>query len=46
MHSGLKPIIYMFRMTISIIAVWIREKILKLDKEKIKGLEMVKKNEL
>ena len=46
MHSGLKPIIYMFRMTISIIAVWIREKILKLDKEKIRGLEMVKKNEL
>lgn len=45
MHSGLKPIIYMFRMTISIIAVWIREKILKLDKEKIKGLEMVEKME-
>ena len=46
MHSGLKPIIYMFRMTISIIAVWIREKILKLDKEKINGLEMVEKNEV
>ena len=43
MHSGLKPIIYMFRMTISIIAVWIREKILKLDKDKINGLEMVEK---
>ena len=46
MHSFLKPIIYMFRMTISIIAVWIREKILKLDKEKINGLEMVEKNEV
>lgn len=31
MHSGLKPVIYMFRMTISIIAGWIREKILKMD---------------
>lgn len=31
MHSGLKPFVYMFRMTFSIIAVWIREKILKID---------------
>ena len=31
MHSGLKPFIYMFRMTISIIAVWIRVKVLKMD---------------
>lgn len=33
MHSGLKPVIYMFRMTFSILAVVIREKILKLDKK-------------
>lgn len=31
MHSGLKPIIYMFRMFFSIIATWIGVKILKLD---------------
>lgn len=32
MHSGIiKPIIYMFRMTISIIAVWARVKIFKID---------------
>ena len=31
MHSGVKPFVYMFRMTFSIIAVWIREKILKID---------------
>lgn len=31
MHSGLKPIFYMFRMTISIIAVWFRIKVLKID---------------
>lgn len=31
MHSGLKPVIYMFRMTFSIIAVWIRVKVLKID---------------
>ncbi len=31
MHSGLKPIIYMFRMVFSIIAVMIRVKILKID---------------
>jgi len=33
MHSGLKPIVYMFRMTFSIFAVVIREKVLKLDKK-------------
>lgn len=43
MHSGLKPIIYMFRMTFSIIAVWIREKILKLDKNKLYDMERQKK---
>ncbi len=32
MHSGLKPVLYMFRMTFSIIAVLIREKVLKIDK--------------
>lgn len=31
MHSGLKPIIYMFRMMYSIIAVWIRIKLYKVD---------------
>lgn len=31
MHSGLKPIVYMIRMFISICAVWVREKILHLD---------------
>ena len=39
MHSGLKPILYMFRMTFSILAVWIREKILKVDEGKIRELE-------
>ena len=39
MHSGLKPILYMFRMTFSILAVWIREKILKMDEGKIDALE-------
>lgn len=39
MHSGLKPFIYMFRMTISIFAVWIREKILKVDEKKTYDLE-------
>lgn len=38
MHSGLKPIIYMFRMTISMVAVWIREKILKLDIGKLENV--------
>ena len=39
MHSGLKPVLYMFRMTFSILAVWIREKILKMDEDKIHELE-------
>lgn len=43
MHSGLKPVIYMFRMTISIVAVWIREKVLKIDKGLTDELEMVEK---
>ena len=34
MHSGLKPFVYMFRMTFSLMAVWIREKILKIDVNK------------
>lgn len=42
MHSGLKPVIYMFRMTISIIAVWIREKILKIDVGEIYNVEIQK----
>lgn len=43
MHSGLKPVIYMFRMTISMLAVWIREKVLKIDKGVTDKLEMVEK---
>lgn len=31
MHSGLKPVIYMFRMFFSIIAVWVRIRIYKVD---------------
>ena len=31
MHSGLKPILYMFRMAICMMAVWGRVKILKID---------------
>lgn len=31
MHSGLKPIIYMFRMAFSIIAVWVRIRVYKVD---------------
>ena len=31
MHSGLKPIKYMFRMMFSIIAVWVRIKMYKVD---------------
>ncbi len=31
MHSGLKPVIYMLRMMFSIIAVWIRVKVYKVD---------------
>lgn len=33
MHSGLKPIMYMFRMMFSIVAVWIGIKLFKIDKE-------------
>lgn len=43
MHSGLKPFIYMFRMTFSIMAVWIREKVLKLDVDKVKDVEIKRK---
>ena len=43
MHSGLKPILYMVRMTFSILAVWIREKILKVDEGKIHDLEKYEK---
>ena len=39
MHSGLKPFIYMFRMTFSVLAAWIREKILKMDVGKTYDLE-------
>ena len=39
MHSGLKPVLYMFRMTVSILAVWVREKILKMDEGKMHALE-------
>lgn len=39
MHSGLKPVIYMFRMTFSVFAVWVREKILKMDVGKNYDLE-------
>ena len=42
MHSGLKPIIYMFRMTFSILAVWIREKILKMDAGGVYDVEIRK----
>lgn len=45
MHSGLKPIIYMMRMTFSILAVWIREKILKLDAKKLYDMEIQQKNQ-
>lgn len=31
MHSGLKPVIYMFRMMFCIIAVWVRIKVFKVD---------------
>ena len=31
MHAGLKPILYMFRMTFSILAVVFRIKVLKID---------------
>ena len=31
MHAGLKPILYMFRMMFSIVAVWIRIKLFHVD---------------
>lgn len=37
MHSGLKPIIYMFRMMFSILAVWMRIKIFRVDVGAING---------
>ena len=39
MHSGLKPIIYMFRMTLSMLSVLIREKIFKIDINAVHELE-------
>lgn len=33
MHSGLKPVVYMIRMVYSMIAVWLRVKLFKQDKE-------------
>ena len=39
MHSGLKPVIYMFRMTFSMFAVWLREKIFKIDVRGVDNLE-------
>lgn len=36
MHSGLKPVTYMFRMTFSMLAVFIRIKWLRVDLEAIK----------
>lgn len=32
MHSGLKPVLYMIRMTLSILSTWIRDRVLKIDK--------------
>lgn len=32
MHSGWKPAVYMIRMTMSVIATWIRSRVLKIDK--------------
>lgn len=43
MHAGLKPVIYMFRMSMSMIAVWIREKILKIDVGKLENVAYQKK---
>lgn len=39
MHSGLKPIIYMFRMMFSIIAVWLREKCFHVDAKVVENEE-------
>lgn len=40
MHSGLKPVIYMFRMMFSIIAVWIRIRVYKVDVGAIDEMEI------
>ena len=39
MHSGLKPFVYMFRMTFSLFSVWVREKLLKIDIKAVQNLE-------
>ena len=39
MHSGLKPFVYMFRMTFSLFSVWVREKLLKMDIKAVQNLE-------
>ena len=39
MHSGLKPFVYMFRMTFSLFSVWLREKVLKIDAKAVHNLE-------
>jgi len=41
MHSGLKPVIYMFRMVFSIVAVWLRIKLYHVDVEAVKKDESV-----
>lgn len=42
MHSGLKPVIYMFRMVFSIVAVWLRIRLYHVDVEAAKKDEAVK----
>ena len=37
MHSGLRPVLYMFRMTFSLMAVWVRVKLFHMDME---GLDL------
>lgn len=32
MHSGWKPVVYMIRMTLSVLSTWIRSRVLKIDK--------------
>lgn len=40
MHSGIiKPMLYMFRMCVSIVAVWLRIKLYKVDKDALDALE-------
>ena len=39
MHSGLKPFLYMFRMTFSISSAWLREKLLKMDTKEVGNLK-------